>query len=517
MNHDEYLEHDATALAERVRNGDIGAEDLLDLALERLGKLNPTLNAVVHRMDDDARAAARATPRGAADAGVFAGVPFLAKDLVSHYAGHPTSAGSRFLAHTPIGWDVELTRRVRATGVSVFGKTNLPEWGLLPTTESDFWGPCRNPWDVERTPGGSSGGSGAAIAAGIVPMAGGGDGGGSIRIPASCCGLFGLKPTRGRTPTGPRRGLLWRGATVEHVLTRSVRDSAAMLDATHGADAGAPFEIPAPRRPYVEEVDANPGRLRIAWTTTPSVPVDVDSSCVSAVHEAVALLEGLGHELVPADLPLDGPVFSKHFLTVIAGELGADIAEASQLVGRRPRRGELEPATRALALLADALSANEFATALRGLEEIGRGIGTFFEDFDVILTPTLSTPPPLLGTIGPSGPAAWSKPPASSIRPRKAFWTSLRSPRSSTRPGTPPCPSPSTGRTWGSPSASTSSDTSPGKTSSSDSRASWSVLSPGSIGYPSSRDRSADAGQAGRLADVPPAPGFYPRVTQRGG
>ena len=402
MNHDEYLEHDATALAERVRNGDIGAEDLLDLALERLGKLNPTLNAVVHRMDDDARAAARATPRGAADAGVFAGVPFLAKDLVTHYAGHPTSAGSRFLAHTPIGWDVELTRRVRATGVSVFGKTNLPEWGLLPTTESDFWGPCRNPWDVERTPGGSSGGSGAAIAAGIVPMAGGGDGGGSIRIPASCCGLFGLKPTRGRTPTGPRRGLLWRGATVEHVLTRSVRDSAAMLDATHGADAGAPFEIPAPRRPYVEEVDANPGRLRIAWTTTPSVPVDVDSSCVSAVHEAVALLEGLGHELVPADLPLDGPVFSKHFLTVIAGELGADIAEASQLVGRRPRRGELEPATRALALLADALSANEFATALRGLEEIGRGIGTFFEDFDVILTPTLSTPPPLLGTIGPS-------------------------------------------------------------------------------------------------------------------
>jgi len=402
VTHEEYLAHDATALAARVRAGDISAEEVLELALERLDALDPKLNAVVYRMEADARAAARATANRGEEAGVFAGVPFLAKDLITHHKGHPTSSGSRFLADTPMDSDTELTARIRRTGVSAFGKTNLPEWGLLPTTESAYWGPCRNPWDTERTPGGSSGGSAAAVAAGIVPMAGGGDGGGSIRIPASCCGLFGLKPTRGRTPAGPRRGQHWRGATVEHVLTRSVRDSAAMLDATQGPDAGAPFEIASPTRRYIEEVDTDPGRLRIAWTTTPSVPVEVDPECVAAVHECVSLLEELGHEVVPADLPLDGPAFSRHFLTVIAGELGADIAEATKLVGHSPRRGDLEPTTRALALLADSLSANDFATALRGLEEIGRGIGAFFEDFDVILTPTLSTPPPLLGTLGPS-------------------------------------------------------------------------------------------------------------------
>lgn len=402
MTGDEYLAHDATALAERVRAGDLRAEELLDLAIERLEALNPTLNAVIRRMDDDGRAAARRTDADPGAAGPFAGVPFLVKDLMTHHAGHPTSSGSRFLAGTVIDWDSELTRRVRATGVSPFGKTNLPEWGLLPTTEPSFFGPTRNPWDTERTPGGSSGGSAAAVAAGIVPMAGGGDGGGSIRIPASCCALFGLKPTRARTPTGPRKGLFWRGATVEHVLTRSVRDSARMLDATHGPDLGAPFQIPPPARPYREEVRADPEPLRIGWTAKPCVPVTVDSECVAAVHETVRLLGELGHDAVETEIPLDGERFSRCFLTVVAGELGADVAEAAGLVGRRPGKGDLEPATRALALLADAISAKDFALALRGLESIGRGIGRFFDDYDVLLTPTLSSPPPLLGTIGTS-------------------------------------------------------------------------------------------------------------------
>jgi amidase len=195
---------------------------------------------------------------------------------------------------------------------------------------------------------------------------------------------------------------MWRGASVEHVLTRSVRDSAAMLDATHGPDPGAPFEIAPPARPFVDEVRTDPGRLRIAWTTKPCVPTEIHPDCVTAVQDAIELLEDLGHELVEAEIPVDGPTFARRFLTIVAGELGADIGEATQLVGRRPRRDELEPATMALALLADALSANEYATALRGLELMGREVGAFFSDYDVILTPTLASPPPFIGSQAPT-------------------------------------------------------------------------------------------------------------------
>lgn len=389
--------HDATGLAERVRAGDTTPTELLEIALNRIETLNPVLNAVVRLMEEDARHDAAREPTGP-----FAGVPFLAKDLLSMYAGHPTSAGSRLMAQYVAADDTELVTRVRSTGVSVAGKTNTPEWGLVPVTESKLWGSCLNPWDLRRSPGGSSGGSGAAIAAGIVPMAGGGDGGGSIRIPASCCGLFGLKPSRGRTPTGPRRGQLWRGATVEHVLTRSVRDSAIMLDAIHGPDAGAPFEIPRPERPFAEEVRTEPGCLRIAWTTEPTVDVDVHSSCIAAVHDAVELLTELGHEVVEAHPPVDGTAFARSFLTIVSGELGADLADAEKLLGRAPKRKELEPTTWALGLLAGALTANDFATALRRLELIGRDVGMFFQNFDALLTPTLSTPPPLIGAIMPT-------------------------------------------------------------------------------------------------------------------
>ncbi|MDX1492942.1 MAG: amidase [Longimicrobiales bacterium] len=397
MTHDEYLTHDAVGLAERVAAGDVTATELLEIALERMDALDPTLNAVVRRMEEDARRDASRPAKGP-----FAGVPFLAKDLTTMYSGHPTSAGSRFLKDHVVTWDSELALRVKATGAVVAGKTNTPEWGLLPVTESELWGPCRNPWDPSRTPGGSSGGSGAAVAAGIVPMAGGGDGGGSIRIPASCCGLFGLKPTRGRTPTGPRRGQLWRGAAVEHVLSRSVRDSAVMLDATHGPDTGAPVEIPPPLRPFAQEVGADPGRLKIAWSTIPYVPTEVHEDCEAAVHDAVALLEELGHEVVEDHVAIDGPTFARKFLTLVSGELGADLEEAAAAVGRKPRRSELEPSTWALALLAEAVSAKEFASALRWTEVMGRSVGRFFETYDLVLTPTLSTPPPPIGTIGTS-------------------------------------------------------------------------------------------------------------------
>ena len=397
MTQDDYIRRDGTALAALVRDGEVTPLELIEVAMERLELLNPAINAVVHRMDDEARAAAGAIDRSA----VFAGVPFLAKDLLSHYAGHPTSRGSRLCAGRVEDDDTELARRVRATGVAVLGKTNVPEFGLLPYTEPALWGPCRNPWALDRTPGGSSGGSGAAVAAGIVPIAGGGDGGGSIRIPASCCGLFGLKPSRGRIPPGPRDGEPWRGAAVEHVLTRSVRDSAAMLDATHGAEPGAPYEIAPPRRPFTREVREDPGCLRIAWTTKPMLGSEVDPDCVEAVGGAVQLLAEFGHEVTEAAPRLDGRAFKRAFLRMMAGEVGAELEDAERALGRAPRRHELEPLTWALGLVSRALSARELADSLRVLERCGRAAGRFFTDYDVLVTPTLATPPPKIGALPP--------------------------------------------------------------------------------------------------------------------
>lgn len=397
MTHDEYLQQDALGLAALVRAGHVTAGELLDIALERVARINPRLNAVVHLMEEDARRAAASPPPGP-----FSGVPYLAKDLLSTYKGHPTSAGSRLLADIPMDHDSELAARTRAAGLVVFGKTNLPEWGLIPTTESEYWGPCRNPWDAARTPGGSSGGSAAAVAAGIVPMASGGDGGGSIRIPASCCGLFGLKPTKGRIPTGPDYGLLWRGAVVEHVVSRSVRDSAAMLDATHGPDTGAPFEIPPPQGPYLDDVGREPGRLRVGFTTTPHLHAEVHPDCVRAVEDAAALLDDLGHHVEQAAPDIDADGFTTAFLTMVAAELGGDLDDFRRMTGRKARAGDVEAGTWAVGLLADAFSAREYATALRTLEQIGRRIGPFFQEYDLLLTPTLASPPPLLGTLGPS-------------------------------------------------------------------------------------------------------------------
>lgn len=398
-----YLTRDGLGLAELVRSGEVRATELLDTALARIAAVNPRLNAVVRLMEQEAReAATRIEEEGGPAGAPFLGVPFLAKDLMTHYRGHPTSAGSRLLVDLPMDHDTELARRVRTSGVLVAGKTNCPEWGLVPFTEPELWGPSRNPWDTDRTPGGSSGGSAAAVASGIVPLAGGGDGGGSIRIPASCCGLFGLKPTRGRVPTGPDYGELWRGAVVEHVLTRSVRDSAAMLDATHGADVGAPYEIPSPVRPYLNEVERDPEPLRIGFTTHPLLGSEVDPACARAVEDAASLLEELGHRVVEAAPAVDGPAFNKAFLTMVAAELGADLEDVRTFLGRTPRRAHLEPTTWALGLLSRALPAREYATALRTLERTARQVGPFFEAHDLLLTPTLACPPPEIGTLGPT-------------------------------------------------------------------------------------------------------------------
>ncbi|HXY22348.1 MAG TPA: amidase family protein, partial [Burkholderiaceae bacterium] len=251
----EYAQHDGLGLAALVRNGEVSSKELVELAIARIEAHNPVLNAVVRKRYQEALAESANVNKDA----TFAGVPFLLKDLIATIAGEPTGSGNRLMKAIPLPRDSEIVRRYRAAGSVIIGRTNSPELGLTPYTEPEAFGPTRNPWSLAHSPGGSSGGSAAAVAARLVPMASGSDGGGSIRIPSSCCGLFGLKPSRGMTPTGPDCGEVWRGFSIQHVITRSVRDSAAMLDATAGADAGAPYAAPQRARPFIEEVRAEPG------------------------------------------------------------------------------------------------------------------------------------------------------------------------------------------------------------------------------------------------------------------
>ncbi|MCP4667725.1 MAG: amidase, partial [Deltaproteobacteria bacterium] len=287
---------DATAQADLVRRKEVKASELVEAAIDRIERVNPELNAVVTPMYDEARDAVKAGPTD----GPFAGVPFLLKDLLAAYKGVRMTLGSTLMRDFVPDHDSELVRRLKRAGLVIVGKTNTPEFGILPTTEPRLFGPCRNPWDRERTTGGSSGGSAAAVAAGMVPMAHGNDGGGSIRIPASCCGLFGLKPTRGRNPLGPDFGDIMGGLVAEHAITRSVRDSARLLDATSGPDVGDPYWAPPAERPFAQEVGADPGRLRIAFTVEATTGVEIHADCVNAVKDAAGLCAELGHEVVEA-------------------------------------------------------------------------------------------------------------------------------------------------------------------------------------------------------------------------
>lgn len=287
---DAYDRYDALGLAELVSRGEVRPIELVEECIARIERVAPKLGCIVHRMDAAAREASQREPRGA-----FGGVPFLLKDLMQTVAGQPTSSGSRFFVGPPAERDSELYRRYVEAGLVTVAKTATPELGLMPVTEPELQGPARNPWNPDHTPGGSSGGSGAAVAAGIVPMAHGGDGGGSIRIPASCCGLFGLKPTRGRTPTGPASSEGWSGYAIEHVLSRSVRDSAAALDATIGAEPYTPYHAPHVARPFSEEVGRDPGRLRVGFHWEPSMLGLVHADCIAAVEDAAKLLAELGH------------------------------------------------------------------------------------------------------------------------------------------------------------------------------------------------------------------------------
>lgn len=396
----EYDLYDAIGVAGLIRNKEVTPQEVCEEAISRIDRFNPRLNAVVRRMYD----MARKTLKGRLPEGPFTGVPFLLKDLLTSYAGVPLTMGSRAYRHYIPSHDSELMKRYRASGIVVLGKTNTPEFGLVAYTEPELHGPTRNPWNLEHTPGGSSGGSGAAVASGMVPMASGGDGGGSIRIPASCCALFGLKPTRGRVPTGPEYGEIWQGAAVEHVITRSVRDSAAMLDAICGADPGSPYVIAGPERPYTEEVDHEPEPLKIAFTTRSPLGTEVHRECRTAVEEAARLLEALGHKVEEAEPDIDGIALAKSYLIMYFGEISADIMAMEKVLGRKPRHTDVEGPTWILNMLGKAFNAGEFVLAMRDWNTFARRMGAFHLKYDVYLTPTLASPPVRIGELKP-GPA----------------------------------------------------------------------------------------------------------------
>jgi amidase len=394
----EYDRYDALGLAKLVKNREVTPGQLCEEAIARIEAINPKLNAVILKLFDQARN----TANNPLPTGPFTGVPFLIKDLLEAYAGVPLTAGCKAYKNRIPSHDSSLIQRYKATGVVILGKTNTPEFGLMGVTEPELFGPTRNPWDRERTPGGSSGGSAAAVAAGLVPMASGGDGGGSIRIPSAHCGLFGLKPTRYRTPSGPDYGQTWQGANVEHVLTRSVRDSAAMLDATNGPDSGASYMIPAPERPYLEELESDPGSLRIAFTRQSPLGTAVHPDCVRSVEDAAKLLNNLGHVVEETQPAIDGEALAKSYFALYFGEIAADIAELGTFLGRKARPADVEASTWALHLIGQAFNAGEFVLAIRQWNTFARQMGVFFAKYDLYLTPTTAFPPVKIGELKPS-------------------------------------------------------------------------------------------------------------------
>jgi amidase len=399
MRFPEYASHDALGLAALVRAGEISPLELVEAAIARIERANPRVNAVVTRLYDRARAAAA----GPLPDGPFRGVPFLVKDLGSPLAGVPLTNGSRYFARFVPDVDAELFRRYQAAGLVIVGKTNTPELGLLPYCEPVLFGPTHTPWKEGHTSGGSSGGAAAAVAAGMVPMAHGGDGGGSLRMPASCCGIFGFKPSRGRMPTGPWKSELWWGYTVEHAMTRSVRDSAALLDASHGASPGDSYQLSAPARPFADEVGAPPGRLRIALSRRPPLPGMLHPDCAAAVEDAGNLLATLGHDVEEADLDVDPMQFARDFFLVVCLDTAAALTLGEAAVGRPATLGDVELPTWLCAMIGRQHAAVDFALARDRLLSLTRKVVAFLERYDLLLTPTLARPPVEVGALAPRG------------------------------------------------------------------------------------------------------------------
>ncbi len=390
---------DATALADLVRNGTASPAELVDDAINRIEKLNPELNAVIRPRFDEARRESS----GVLPDGPFRGVPMVLKDLLCSTAGEEIHEGMGALkaARYVAPHDQELARRLRAAGFVVVGRTNTPELGIVPTAEPLAYGPTRNPWNTAHSTGGSSGGSAAAVASGMVPVGHAGDGGGSIRIPASECGLVGLKPSRGRVPLGPDWGDIMGGLVCELAVTRTVRDTAAVLDAVAGPAVGDPYAAPTPARPFLDELAIDPGRLRIGMQSAAfGQGVVTDHDCVAATEAAGALLESIGHVVEPTRVAaLDDPTFIETFLVVWAAGIAHDVDHYwSGKLGRALGQDDVEPLTWTLVEAGRAASSSDYLAARQKLQGISRQVAQWYETgFDILLTPTLAQPPPLIG------------------------------------------------------------------------------------------------------------------------
>jgi len=405
---------DATAQAALVRDGVVTPREMVEAAVERVERVNPSLDAVIHPLFDEAAAA---VARDAWPNGPFRGVPIVAKDLDGPLAGAPYHLGNRLLrdlGHVA-DHDSYLFAKLRAAGFVVIAKTNAPELGLLPTAEPLAYPPARNPWDTARSPGGSSGGSAAAVASGTVAVGHGGDGGGSLRIPASACGLVGLKPTRGRVSLGPDQGEAWSGLVVRHVVTRSVRDTAAVLDVLAGPMPGDPYWAPPPARPFAQEVGVDPGRLRIGLrTTAPASICATDPECVAAAADAAQLLEALGHTVEPAaPAAFDEDGLLDHFLVVLATGVGVEVDGIAAIAGRAVGPDDVETLTWAYSELGREQPATALVEALETARAWTRRMAAWWrgpddEGFDLLLTPTMAELPAPLGTVTGHGEDPWT-------------------------------------------------------------------------------------------------------------
>lgn len=387
MNFEDYRKHDAVGLAGLVAKGEVSPSELLETAVERMAAVNPQINAVTMDLTEWGRQDVKRDIWG----GPLAGVPFLLKDLGAQLAGSPTSAGSAVFKDLTAQSDSAIVTAYKEAGLVTFGKTNTPEFGLMPVTEPTLLGPCRNPWDLTRTPGGSSGGAAAAVAAGIVPAAHASDGGGSIRTPASACGLFGMKPSRGRVSFSPA-GEGWGGASIQHAVTRSVRDSAALLDIVCAPQPGDPYFLAQPERPFFDEVGKDPGKLAIGFTTAALAADGLDPECAQAVRDAVKLLEGMGHIVEEVHVPGDLAAMQQGAGDVIAASIAATLDAEGERRGRPVSDGDVEMLTWAMYQRGKQISGSEYVRGLAAIHAYGRSVAGLFNNYNVLMLSTLGSP-----------------------------------------------------------------------------------------------------------------------------
>jgi amidase len=391
---DDYRSYDALGLAELIKKGDASAAEVLETALKLAQERNGTLNAINRFLEDAARVrAAEPLPDTP-----IAGVPFLIKDLV-YMKNVPCTYGSRLYADNVPDHDATVVERYRDAGLVIFGRTNTPEFGLNVATEPALFGPTRNPWNTDHVPGGSSGGAAAAVADGWLPVAHATDGGGSIRIPASCCGLVGLKPTRARNPQGPDVGEGWNGMSTGHVVSRSVRDSAAFLDATHGPAPGDPYHAPAFGGSYLEQHVAPSGALRIALDLHALTGRETHPECVAAARAAAELCESLGHRVEEASPEFDRERYGRATSTLVAGNIALNVSNRLEVLGRDLADDDVEPSTRAMLELGRHLTAEDYARSVLVIHQTGRAVARFHQTYDLMLTPTLVSPPVPVGWL----------------------------------------------------------------------------------------------------------------------